>query len=155
LIILIHKFITMKTSAALAGGLAGTFTIAVIHESLKKVTNDAPRMELLDMEAFSKTLQWINMEVPERDDLLRWTMAAEIASHTLYYGFVGLGNKKGTWFRGIALGLIAGFTAVMLPKPLGLKGAPGNRTKQTTAMTVALYLIGGLAASAVSKLAAD
>jgi hypothetical protein len=40
----------MKVSAGLAGGLAGTLTVASIHEALKKITPDAPRMDILDME---------------------------------------------------------------------------------------------------------
>ncbi len=144
----------MKLSAALSGGLAGTFAGALLHESLKKITTDAPRMELLDMEALSKVLETINVKVPEHNTLLKWTMAAEIVSHIVYYSFVGTGNKKGAWMRGAALGVAAGITAVVLPEPLGLHGAPVNRRPQTQAMTIGLYFIAGIAASAVSKLMA-
>ena len=142
----------MKALPALAGGLAGMFTIALIHESLKKVTPAAPRMELLDMEALSKVLKRINVKAPDEDDLLKLTMAGEIVSHTLYFSLVGAGNKKSVWLRGVLSGLFAGITAVALPKPLGLHQALSNRTPQTEIMTIGLYLVGGLAASAVNKI---
>ena len=144
----------MKISSAIAGGLAGTCTVALLHESLKKVTQASPRMELLDMEALSKILKSIKVKIPEYDQLLKWTLAGEIITHTLYYSVTGIG-KKGIWLKGILLGVAAGITAVVLPNPLGLNGAPSNRSPQTEAMTIAMYLAGGLAASAVSKLVID
>ena len=56
----------MKVSAALVGGLAGTVTVASIHEALRRVTPDAPRMDILDMELIRKGLNSVNKEVPEK-----------------------------------------------------------------------------------------
>ncbi len=56
----------MKVSAGLAGGLAGTLTVAAIHEALKRVTPDAPRMDLLDMELIRKGLKSMNKKVPAK-----------------------------------------------------------------------------------------
>jgi hypothetical protein len=44
-----HNFFAMKAAAAFAGGLAGTLTVASLHEALIRVTPNAPRMDLLDM----------------------------------------------------------------------------------------------------------
>src|SRR4249920_2811286 len=118
----------MKVSAALAGGLAGTITAASIHEALKRVTPDAPRMDILDMELIRKGLKSMNKEVPGEDELQRWAVGGELFLDTAYYGLAGMGSKKGVWFRGALLGLIAGITAVVLPKPLGLPEEPGNKT---------------------------
>jgi hypothetical protein len=56
----------MKTAATLAGGLAGTLTVASIHEGLRRVTPNAPRMDLLDVELIRKGLKRMNKEVPGR-----------------------------------------------------------------------------------------
>ena len=142
----------MKVSAAVAGGLAGTLTVASIHEALRRVTPDAPRMDLLDMELIRKGLKSLDKEAPGEDDLQRWAVGGELLCDTAYYGLAAMGGKKGVWFRGALLGLIAGVTAVVLPKPLGLPEAPSNRTPATQLMTIGLYLMGGLVAAAVAKL---
>jgi hypothetical protein len=145
----------MKVSAGLAGGLAGTLTVASIHEALKRVTPDAPRMDVLDMELIRKGLKSLNKEVPGEDELQRWAVGGELFCDTAYYGLVAMGGKKGVWLRGALLGLIAGVTAVVLPKPLGLSEEASNKTLGTQIMTVGLYLMGGLAASAITQLVDD
>ena len=142
----------MKASAALAGGLAGTLTVASLHEALKRVTHDAPRMDLLNIELIRKGLKSMNKEVPKKDELERWAVGGELLCDTAYYGLAGMGGKKGVWLRGALLGLVAGVTAVVLPKPLGLSEEPSNKTSATQLMTIGLYLMGGLATSAITEL---
>ena len=142
----------MKVSAALAGGLAGTVTVASIHEALRRVTPDAPRMDILDMELIRKGLKSMNKEVPGEDELQRWAVGGELFCDTAYYGLAGMGGKKGVWLRGALLGLVAGVTAVVLPKPLGLPEEPSNKTLGTQLMTIGLYLMGGLVAAAITQL---
>src|SRR5262249_14894125 len=126
----------MKLSAALAGGLAGTVTVASIHEALRRVTPEAPRMDILDMELIRKGLKRLNKEVPGEDKLQRWAVGGELLCDTAYYGLAGMGRKKGVWFRGTLLGLVAGMTAVVLPKTLGLPKEPSKKTLSTQLMTV-------------------
>jgi hypothetical protein len=142
----------MKVSAGLAGGLAGTLTVASIHEALKRVSPDAPRMDILDMELIRKGLKSMHKEVPGEGELQRWAVGGELFCDTAYYGLVAIGGKKGVWFRGALLGLIAGVTAVILPKPLGLPEEPSNKTSGTQLMTIGLYLMGGLVAAAITQL---
>ena len=142
----------MKVSAALAGGLAGTLTVASLHEALKRVTHDAPRMDLLNIELIRKGFKSMNKEVPKKDELERWAVGGELLCDTAYYGLAGMGGKKGVWLRGALLGLVAGVTAVVLPKPLGLPEEPSNKTSATQLMTIGLYLMGGLATSAITEL---
>lgn len=141
----------MKVSAGLAGGLAGTLTVAFIHETLKRVTPDAPRMDILDMELIRKGLKSMNKEVPGEDELRRWAVGGELFCDTAYYSLAGMGGKKGVWLRGALLGLVAGVTAVVLPKPLGLPEEPSNKTLGTQLMTIGLYLMGGLVAAAIAQ----
>ena len=140
----------MKTSAALAGGLAATVTVASVHEALRRVTPNAPRMDLLDMELIRKGLKSINKKVPLDRDLQRWAVGSELLCDTAYFGLAGLGGSKGVWLRGALLGLAAGITAVVLPKPLGLPEKSNNRALSTKLMTIGLYLIGGLVAAAAT-----
>ena len=143
----------MKASAALAGGLAGTLTVASIHEALRRVTGNAPRMDILDMELIRKGLKSLNKEVPGEDELQRWAVTGELFCDTAYYSIAGIGDEKGVWLRGALLGLVAGVTAVVLLKPLRLPYQPSNKTTVTQLMTIGLYLMGGLVAAAITQLA--
>src|SRR3954467_10521714 len=87
-----HNLFHMKVSAAFAGGLAGTATVASIHEALKRVTADAPRMDILDMELIKKGLKTINQEAPEQEELERWAVAGELFADTAYYTLAGVGG---------------------------------------------------------------
>ncbi len=142
----------MKISAAIAGGLAGTLAIASLHEAFRRVTPDAPRMDKLDMDLISKAFECIDRKPPEKEELQRWAVTGELVCDSAYYSLAGIGHKDGAWMRGAILGLIAGITAVVLPKPLGLPTAPSNKTLNTKIMTVVLYLTGGLVSAGVSKL---
>jgi len=142
----------MKVSAGLAGGLAGTLTVASVHEALRRITPDAPRMDILDMDLIRKGLTSIHKEVPGEEELQRLAVGGELFCDTAYYSLTGIGGKKGAWLRGALLGLIAGVTAVILPKPLGLPTEPSNKTLGTQLMTVGLYVMGGLVAAAVTQL---
>jgi len=142
----------MKKSAALAGGLAGTVTVASIHEALKRITPDAPRMDLLDMELIRKGLASMNKKIPAENELQRWAVGGELLCDTAYFGLAGMGGKKVVWLRGALLGLGAGIAAVVLPKPLGLPEESSNKTTATKLMTIGLYLIGGIVAAATTQL---
>jgi len=142
----------MKLSAGLAGGIAGTITVASLHEGLKRITPDAPRMDLLDIELIRKGLQLAHQEIPETRELERWAVGGELICDTAYYSLVAIGRKKEVWTRGALLGLFAGITAVILPGPLGLSKEPSNKTTATQLMTIGLYLAGGIVAAAITKL---
>lgn len=145
----------MKVVAAAAGGLAGTLAVASIHEALRSLTPNAPRMDILDRELLRKGLKSINRSVPKDGMLQRWAVGGEFVCDTAYYGLAGMGGKKGVWMRGALLGLVAGVSAVVLPKPLGLPSTPSNKTLGTQLMTVGLYVMGGLVAAAVTRLVDD
>ena len=142
----------MKTSAGLVAGLAGTVTVASLHEALRRITPGAPRMDLLDMELIRKGLSSMKKEVPGEDELQRWAVGGELVCDIAYYSLAGMGNKKGAWLRGALLGLAADVSAVGLPEPLGLSKEPANKALATKLMTIGLYVIGGLAAAATTQL---
>ena len=144
----------MIAPAALAGGLAGTLTVASIHESLRRVTQDAPRMDILDMELIRKCQKSLNKEELGEYQLQQWAIGGELFCDTAYYSLAGMGGGKDVWLRGALLGLVAGVSAVVLPKPLGLPQEPSNKTTgtQLMIMTIGLYLTGGLVAAAITQL---
>jgi hypothetical protein len=142
----------MKLLSAIAGGFAGAITLTLLHETIRRLDANAPRMDQMGMEAISKSLEAVSVPVPKEDNLFKITMAGDIISNALYYSVAAIGGKKKILLRGLLLGVTAGFGAVYLPKPLGLSEAPSSRTLETKLMTVGLYLAGGLVASATSKM---
>ena len=141
----------MKPTIALGGGLAGAATITLIHEAVKRIVPNAPRMDILGMDALSKVMKNAGKNPPKEKQLYAWTMAGDVLSNSLYYSLAGIGKEKNALLKGSLLGLAAGVGAVLLPKPLGLNEAHSNRTTSTKLMTVALYFAGGLMTAAVLK----
>jgi len=137
----------MKLLESVGAGLAGAVALNVLHESVRQVRDDAPRMDILGGRAIAKGMRAVGVEPPPTEDLYAPTLAADLVSNAAYYGLVGVGDREGVWPRGILLGLAAGIGGVVLPGPMGLGKAPSARTPQTALMTVAWYLAGGLAAA--------
>ena len=142
----------MKILSAIGGGFAGATVLTLLHETLRRLNPEAPRMDLLGMQAIAKSLRSANVDVPDQDTLFKITMAGDIVSNSIYYSLAPIGDEKKAVLRGALLGLAAGVGAVYLPKPLGLNEGRSNRTTETQLLTVALYLAGGLVASVTSQL---
>jgi hypothetical protein len=142
----------MKALYALEGGVAGAAALTLIHETVKKAVPNAPRMDLLGMNAMAKGLKVIGARTPGERELYGWSLTGDLLSNTIFYSFAGIGKKENALVKGATLGLIAGLGAVFLPKPLGLNEEASNRTIETKIMTVGLYVIGGLVAAGVMKL---
>ena len=144
----------MNALAAIGGGIAGAVALNVLHESVRHVRDDAPRMDILGERAIARGMEAVGVEPPPREALYVPTLVGDLLSNSLYYSLVGVGDKEGVW-PGALLGLAAGIGGVVLPGPMGLGKAPSSRTPQTALMTVAWYLAGGLAAAAACRLLAD
>lgn len=142
----------MKVTNVLAGGLAGAATVTLLHEGIRRVVPDAPRMDRLGMQAIAKGLKKAGRKVPNADALFTVAMAGDLVSNAIYYSATGIGEEKNIWTRGSLLGLAAGVGAVLLPGPLGLSKKHSNKTVATQVMTVGLYMTGALVTTAVIKL---
>jgi len=129
-------------------GLAGAAAVTLLNEGVRRVIPHAPRMEVIGERALSKTVRAAGAQPPTGAALYGWTMAADLASNTVYYALVAAGRPQATWTRGSLLGLAAGVGAVVLPGPMGLGKQPGARAPITPTLTVAWYFLGGLAAAA-------
>lgn len=139
----------MEISKALVSGLAGAVALTLTHETLRRLVPEAPRMDVLGMRAISKILKKAGSQPPADSELRTWAMVGDVISNSLYYSLAGTG--KDAWLRGGLLGAGAGAGAVLLPGPMGLGTDPSNRTNSTRAMTVGLYLLGGMVAAAVGS----
>jgi hypothetical protein len=139
---------------ALGSGLLGACALTLIHETARRFVDDAPRMDVVGMRAIAKTLRAASFEPPV--PLHEAALVGDIVSNSLYYSLVGVGAREDALRNGALLGLAAGIGAVYLPEPLGLGRQPAKNAPATQAMTLAWYLLGGLAAGAAYRaLASD
>jgi hypothetical protein len=139
---------------ALGSGLVGACALTLIHETARRYFDDAPRMDVVGMRAIARTLRAVDVNPPI--PLHEAALVGDIVSNSIYYGLVGVGDSEDALRNGALLGLAAGLGAVFLPEPLGLGRQPARNSTETNLMTVAWYLLGGLAAGAAYRaLASD
>ncbi|MGE5463201.1 MAG: hypothetical protein ACM3PS_07595 [Syntrophothermus sp.] len=142
----------MSLAKAIMSGLVGACTLTLIHETARRLSPDAPRMDVLGMRAISKSMRAMGHQPPDNSSLHRAALVGDVLANALYYSLVGGGSQKGVWLRGAGLGVAAGIGGVVLPEPMGLGGEPSGRSTATKAMTVGWYLAGALAAAATYRL---
>ena len=138
---------------ALGSGLVGACALTLVHETARRYIDDAPRMDVVGMRAIAKTFRAVDAEPPV--PLHETALVGEMVSNSLYYGLVGLGEPGDGVRNGALLGLAAGVAAVYLPEPLGLGRQPAKNSTETNLLTVAFYLLGGLAAGAAYQALSD
>lgn len=141
----------MKLLPSLISGLVGSVTLTLLHQCLVKKLADAPRMDQLGMEALSETLEAADLPEPETPVLYNATLVGDIAGNAAYYSMVGI-IPKHSCLIGSVLGISAGAGAILLPEKLGLNPKHSNATPRTKALTMALYIAGGLVAGSVYRL---
>ncbi|TLV03899.1 hypothetical protein [Dyadobacter luticola] len=135
----------------MAGGLAGALILNLVHETAKRVSQKAPRIDLIGEEALTKSLNAVGVSAPTGNKLFGTTLAADLIANATYYAMIGKGPRKHLLLRGAGYGLFAGLGAIGFTQKLGLSDKPVTKTTETKVMTVAWYLLGGLAAALVIK----
>ena len=140
-----------KLISNIIGGLAGAVALNIIHQTIKAIDHDAPRVDLVGEEALSKGMEAIGLTPPTGNALFVATLAGDVVSNALYYSSIGFGKKKYLLLRGTVVGIAAGIGALTLTEPMGLSDAPVTRTDKTKFMTVGWYLIGGLVTAIAIK----
>ncbi len=132
-------------------GLVGAVTLTVAHQVLRRCVKDAPEMDKLGEQAVTKIFDALGQEPPKGKALYYMTLAGDIGLNAFYYSQVG--SKRGllTLGKGLSLGVGAGLGAATLPPFLGLSKDASQRTPRQTALTVGLYVLGGLAAAAAAQ----
>lgn len=144
----------MSTPHAVAGGLVGACALTFVHETVRRLVPNAPRLDVLGMRAIAKSMKMAGRRPPGRDRLHDIALAGDIAANSLYFSTVGMGDRDGAVMCGAALGLAAGIGAITLPEPLGLGTVPEKPTAATKAMTIGLYMLGGLVSALAYQLLA-
>ena len=139
------------SSVSLASGAIGAGVLTLIHQSAKGRLPRAPRMDVVGMRAVDRVTQWIGARVLPRPQLHRAALAGALIANSLYYSMVVGRTPAETWRRGLMLGAMAGVGALSLPEPLGLGTAPHSSDRGNQLMTVAWYVLGGLAAAAAAN----
>ncbi len=137
----------MNKDKSIGSGLIGALAVSAVHETIRRILPKAPRMDKLGMQAISILLERAGHKRPSERELYFIAMAGDIISNGLYYSIANSDDKKKTIIKGAALGAAAGFGAVLLPGPLGLKEEYSNKSVQTKALTFSLYLFGGILTS--------
>lgn len=132
-------------------GLVGAITLTAAHQLLRKRVSDAPEMDKLGEQAVEKIFAALGKEAPKGKALYYLALAGDIGLNTIYYSQVG--SKRGllTLGRGLSLGVGAGLGAATLPPFLGLSKDASQKTPRQSALTIGLYVLGGLAAGAAAQ----
>jgi hypothetical protein len=138
--------------SAFVAGVCGALALTAVHQLARRVTDDAPRMDVLGERAIARTVRAAGGTLPMQPTLHRWALAGDLVANSAYYSLVACGRDAHMWTRAIAMGLAAGAGALVLPKRIGLGDAPKRDHLPNQIMTVAWYLVGGLAAAAAGRL---
>lgn len=134
------------------GGLAGACTLTLLNESVKKLDKNAPRMDLLGMNAVARLMKGNNVLTQTANKIFPVAIAGDLVSNSLYYSMADSETEQKTLIRGALLGLAAGVGAVALPRTLGLNEDATTRTLKTKILTIAWYTIGGVVAAGAMNL---
>jgi hypothetical protein len=139
---------------SLFNGFVGATALTVAHQFLKSRLPDAPRMDVLGMRGLEKVCTALGMETPKGEDLFKNALVGDLVMNSLYYSQVGANPGFATVMKGVSLGLTAGVGSASLPNMLGMgKEATDatHKTNRTMALTVGLYLLGGVAAAMAAQ----
>lgn len=136
---------------AATAGAVGALTTTLLHEITRRLLSDAPRVDLLGMQALARGLQAAGLPTPGGRPLYALTLAGDLVSNTAYFALVGVGSRGKAPLVGLALGVAGGVGAVYLPQYLGLNAQLTTRTGRTGLLTVALYTAGGLATGLTAR----
>jgi hypothetical protein len=138
-------------SSALLAGACGAVALTAVHQLARRLSDDAPRMDVLGERAIARTVRAAGGTLPMQPTLHRWALAGDLLANSAYYSLVACGRDANMWTRGVAMGLAAGAGALVLPRRIGLGDPPRSHHIPNQLMTIAWYLIGGLAAAAAGQ----
>lgn len=141
----------MKAVKNFLAGLGGAVALNILHESLKKLHPDMPRIDRLGEEATQKGLEAIGSPIDNDIALYAATLGGDLISNATYYSAIGIGDTDNVWSKAIAVGLTAGMGAITLPEPMGLDPEPVAHSATTKALTVGYYLAGALVTACLVK----
>src|SRR5690606_26432574 len=142
---------TQRIGSALGSGLAGAAAVTAVHQALRPHVQHPPRMDVYGRRAILHSARGMGIDPPRGQRLQHMALAGDIAANTLYYAAIGLVRRRHAGAAGTILGTLAGIGGVLLPPVMGLGAKPSRRSKQTIALTIGYYLLGGLVSAVVYK----
>ena len=129
-------------------GMAGAVALTAVHQAARMMTDAAPRMDVVGMRAIARGTggsgmadESADVDRSEHGALYNAALAGDLLLNSAYYAMAT------TWTRGAAMGLAAGVGALIAPQKLGLGDPPHSDLLSNKVMTVAWYVVGGLAAA--------
>lgn len=136
---------TARLTDSLISGAAGAVALTAVHQAARAMTDAAPRMDVVGMRALARGITAAGGDAPRSTGgLYLATLAGDLISNSAYYSLAT------SYTRGAAMGLLAGLGALFLPERLGLGTPPKSERLSNQVMTVAWYVVGGLAAAATA-----
>lgn len=141
----------MKFIDNFIGGLSGALALSLLHETMRHLDADAPRIDLIGEEGLSKIMEKAGAGTLEGRSLYVAALAGDILSNSVYYSAIGRAKDKYLVARGALLGLAGGIGALKIAESSSPEAAPGKRATKTRLMTVGYYLAGGLITAFVIK----
>ena len=138
-------------STALASGAVGAGVLTLLHVGARHQIPRAPRLDIVGMRAVDRVMDWMNLQLLNRPSLHRVALAGDLLGNSLYYSAIPGRTPGATWGRGLVLGALAGIGALSLPERIGLGTPPDSGRRSNQLMTVAWYVLGGLAAAAAAN----
>lgn len=140
----------MKNGSAIISGLAGAVALTLLHQLLKHSVSSAPAMDKMGEQGLTKLLDAGGIAIPDSETVHNMALAGDIVGNAGYYSLVGF-KPQYALYTGAALGMVAGLGALKVPDQVGLNPQYSNATIKTKALTVLIYLAGGVVAGAVQS----
>ncbi len=136
---------------ALLNGFVGAVALTTAHQALRRALPDAPQLDRMGMKGVAKVCSAVGRTPPSGSSLFLFALMGDILTNTLYFSRVGTKPGFASIGKGISLGLSAGIGAAALPVMLSFDSGARKRTRRTGALTVGLFLCGGLAAAMAAQ----
>ncbi len=134
-------------SQSLLGGLIGSLVVNGLAESIRKASPITPRLDEFGQRAMNKGLMAVGAG-PLRGNKRYWTaLAGDVLLNTLVFSLAGAGKERRAIPQGLGLGALMGAAMLLSAKPLGIDPDTTGSNAKEKGMTMAYYLLGGLAAA--------
>jgi hypothetical protein len=142
----------MNFVKSLIAGVAGAAALNILHETMRKLDPEAPRIDLVGKEVVKKSAEAMDIAPPTGDRLFGITLAGDVLTNASYFAAIGMGGKKFMLLRAIGAGISAGIAAVKAPKPMGLNEQHVANSDKRQMMTIGYYVFGSLVTAGVLAL---
>ncbi|MCC7531499.1 MAG: hypothetical protein IT342_23555 [Candidatus Melainabacteria bacterium] len=136
---------------ALFNGFVGAMALTTVHQALRRSLPDAPQLDRIGMRGVERICSTIGTNPPSGERLFLFALIADLLANSILYSQVGSRSGFFSIGKGVSLGLSAGLGAATLPAVLGLSKGATRRTRRTAALTVGMFVFGGLAAGLAAQ----